>query len=192
MAFFDSISKKVSEASQSTIQKAKELSDVTKYNSMISEEEKKMNSIYLQIGKLYVSMYANHAGEEFAGLIVGITESEEKIAEYRKQIQIIKGIRRCEQCGAEVSKDALYCISCGAAMPKMENQENSDYIKCAGCGAMVRKGMKFCTTCGRSMELVAITENGNTENLKNLKVCTNCGIELTDDIAFCSECGTKV
>lgn len=194
MAFFDNISKKVSEAGQTTIQKAKELSDVTKYNSLISEEEKKMNNTYFQIGKLYVSMYSNQADEEFAGMIASIAESEGKIAEYRKQIENIKGIRRCGQCGAEVSRDAAYCISCGAAMSKLENTENVDYIRCAGCGSMVKKGMRFCTACGRTMELVSVTEHGQTEELKTRqvpKMCTNCGAELGDDMAFCSECGTK-
>ena len=40
MAFFDELSKKVTEASQKTIAKTKELADTSRLNSMISEEEK--------------------------------------------------------------------------------------------------------------------------------------------------------
>lgn len=195
MAFFNNISKMVSEAGQTTIQKAKELSDITKYSSMISEEEKKINNTYYQIGKLFVSLYSNEADGEFVGMIASIAEAEGKIVQYRKQIQDIKGIRRCENCGSEVAKDALYCNSCGAAMPKAETMGNSDYIKCAGCGSMVKKGMRFCTTCGRTIETVSvIPESGQTEELNNqklLKKCSNCGAELAEDMAFCSECGTK-
>ena len=196
MAFFDNISKKVTEAGQTTIQKAKELSDITKYNSMISEEEKIINNTYYQIGKLYVSMYSNEASGEFAGMIASIAEAEGKISEYRKQVQEIKGIRRCEKCGAEVPKEALFCNSCGTAMPKVEVAGNGDYIKCEGCGSMVKKGMRFCTTCGRTMESVSnVQEIGQTEDLKSqcsLKKCINCGTELTADLAFCPECGTKI
>lgn len=196
MAFFNNISKKVSEAGQTTIQKAKELSDITRYNSMISEEEKKVNNTYYQIGKLYVSMYANEASGEFVGMIANIAESEGKIAEYRKLIQEIKGIRRCTNCGSEVAKDALYCNSCGTAMPKPETTDNSEYIKCAGCGSMVKKGMRFCTTCGRTTGAVSMAQaNGQDEMVAEqvlTRNCANCGAELTADMAFCSECGTKV
>lgn len=195
MAFFDSIGKKVSEAGQTTIQKAKELSDITKYNSLISEEEKKIDNTYYQIGKLYVSMYSNEASEEFAGMLANIVEAENKIMEYRRKIQDIKGIRRCVNCGAEMSKDALYCNACGKAMPKTETMEESNYIKCVGCGSIVKKGMRFCTTCGRTIEMISVVpEDRQTDiyNEKQLpKKCSNCGAELAEDMVFCSECGAK-
>lgn len=195
MAFFDNIGKKVSEAGQTTIQKAKELSDITKYNSLISEEEKNINNTYYQIGKLYVSMHSNEASEEFTGMIANIVDAESKIMEYRKQIQDIKGICRCENCGAEVSKNAMYCNSCGNVLPKTESIEASDYVKCVGCGSMVKKGMRFCTTCGRKIEMLSISsENMQTDiwNEKQLqKKCSNCGAELAENMTFCSECGTK-
>lgn len=53
MAFFDKLSKTVTEVSQKTIAKAKELADTSRLNSMISEEEKVIANQYFQIGKLY-------------------------------------------------------------------------------------------------------------------------------------------
>ena len=52
MAFFDKLSKTVTEVSQKTIAKAKELADTSRLNSMISEEEKVIANQYFQIGKL--------------------------------------------------------------------------------------------------------------------------------------------
>ena len=57
MAFFDNLSKKVSEAGQKTIQKTKELADTSRLNAMIADEEKAINNAYYQIGKLYVSLH---------------------------------------------------------------------------------------------------------------------------------------
>lgn len=57
MAFFDKLSKTVTEVSQKTIAKAKELADTSRLNSMISEEEKVIANQYFQIGKLYVSVH---------------------------------------------------------------------------------------------------------------------------------------
>ena len=108
MSFFDDLGKKLSQAGQTAVQKTKEMADIAKLNSAISDEEKRIDDNYLQIGKLYVSLHdAEH-------------EAEGKIKGYRQQIKDIKGIVKCEKCGAEVSKDAAFCSACGAPMPKEE------------------------------------------------------------------------
>ena len=56
------------------MQKAKEMSDIAKLNSMISEEETKINNTYYQIGKLYVAMHSHDYEEEFAGMITTIAD----------------------------------------------------------------------------------------------------------------------
>lgn len=198
MAFFDEIGKKVSEAGQKTIQKTKELSDTTRLNAMISDEEKKINNNYFQIGKLYVLNYKDNYEESFAGMLSAINESELKISEYRKQIQNIKGVQHCVKCGAEVLRNAAFCSSCGAAMPKMQAMNTDNFIKCQNCGATVKKGMRFCTACGKPMEanpaVDADIENANETNTEEIqeKICKNCGAELEDDAVFCTECGTKL
>lgn len=45
MAFLDGIGKKISVTSQSMVQKAKDVADITGLKSQISEEEKKLISI---------------------------------------------------------------------------------------------------------------------------------------------------
>ncbi len=46
MAFWDNFSQKTSETTAKAMQKAKEISDIAKLNSMISEEETKTNLNY--------------------------------------------------------------------------------------------------------------------------------------------------
>ena len=53
MAFFDDLSKKLSQATQTTVQKAQEMAEVAKLNSMVNDEEKRIESAYSQIGKTY-------------------------------------------------------------------------------------------------------------------------------------------
>lgn len=198
MAFFNEIGKRVSEAGQKTIQKTKELSDTTRLNSMISDEEKRINNNYFQIGKLYVSLHQDDYEENFLGIISEINESKVKISEYRRQIQDIKGVQRCDKCGAEVSGDAVFCSSCGAVMPKIQVYNTEDFMKCKNCGAAVKKGMRFCTACGKPMEsnsiVTAIAEftNEAAATEKQEKTCPNCGSELEKDAAFCTECGTRL
>ena len=56
MSFFNDLGRKVSEVGQSAIKKTKELSDTNRLNSMILDEEKRINDSYFQIGKLYFQM----------------------------------------------------------------------------------------------------------------------------------------
>lgn len=195
MAFWDNLSQKASETTAKAMQKAKEMSDIAKFNSMISEEETKINNTYYQVGKLYVAMHSHNHEEEFAGMIATIEESEEKIWNYRQQIQDIKGVTRCAQCGAEVQASVAFCSSCGAPMPKVQPVNTDDTVRCESCGAMVKKGVRFCTSCGKPMTQMTVPETTSVpvvESEEQDRVCPNCSAKIETGVAFCTECGTKL
>ncbi|MDD6233376.1 MAG: zinc-ribbon domain-containing protein [Frisingicoccus sp.] len=200
MGFFDDLGKKVTDAGQKTVQKTKEMSEVARVNSLISQNENRINNIYYQIGKLYVNIHEFDYEEEFGGMISQVIELEQQISEFRKQIQEIKGIQFCEKCGAEVARGVAYCSSCGAVMPRPEKQEYyEDCVKCARCGSWVKKGMRFCTSCGQSMMKLNVAEiNNDMEESASYneefveRVCPRCGTKQTDDSAFCTECGARL
>lgn len=194
MAFFDKLSKTVTEASQKTIAKTKELADTSRLNSMISDAEKIITNQYFQIGRLYVSLHNEDYEEDFAGMIGTIAESEAKIRDYKKQIQDIKGVQRCEKCGTEVANGAAFCSSCGATMPKIQVTVATDVVKCENCGTEVKKGMRFCISCGKPMETISVAPGVKEEavEITQEKVCSNCGAKVEDGVAFCTECGTKL
>ena len=52
MAFFDDLGKKISSTSQNVKNKAKGFVDITGLKSQISDEEKKINKYYSNLGKL--------------------------------------------------------------------------------------------------------------------------------------------
>lgn len=200
MAFFDELGKKVSEAGQKTLQKTKELSDTARLNSMLSDEERRIDNYYFEIGKLYAFLHGNDYEEDFATMIQGIEDAKCKMQDLKKQIQEVKGVQTCEKCGAEVPKEAAFCSSCGGMMPKAQVEVPMDLMKCESCGAFVKSGMRFCTSCGKPLEVVEkladVEKEQQTlieeqEEVKE-KVCVNCGAKLTDDLVFCTECGTKI
>ena len=67
MAFFDDLSKKITDASTKTIQKGKDLTDVARLNSQISAEENRINTLYGMIGKQYMELHRKDAEDAFAG-----------------------------------------------------------------------------------------------------------------------------
>lgn len=163
VAFFDDFGKKISQASQSTLQKTRDMADVAKINMQISDEEKKINDIYLQIGKLYMELHASDSEEAFKAMVQTIADAQNRIKEFEVQIQEIKGVVRCEKCGAEVAREAAFCPACGMKMPEIVQEE------------------------AVQEEAAAQEEEPVVE-----KKCSNCGAVLGNDALFCSECGTKV
>lgn len=200
MAFLDDLGRKLSHAGQTAVQKTKDMTDIARLNGLVADEEKKVNNNYYQIGKLYVAMHQTDFEADFEGMIQAIRESEVKIREYKQQIQNIKGVVRCEKCGAEVASNVAFCSSCGSPMPKQEpaSSGNADQIRCAGCGAMLDKNMRFCTFCGKPTADITQTPGGSAPAEQQpaaqpaAKKCPNCGAEVADGFAFCTECGTKL
>lgn len=191
MAFFDDFSRKISKAGQSAIQKTKEMTDIAKINSAISNEERKLHNNYYQLGKLYAAKHTSDYEADFASAIAEIKEAEQKLASYQQQIQNIKGVVRCASCGAEVEDRMAFCSSCGAALPKKESAIAENSMRCENCGALLKNGMRFCTSCGKSIETAAQTIS-EAETTEVQKVCPNCRAEIEDHATFCTNCGNKL
>lgn len=155
MAFLDNISKKITDATASAAQKTRDIAEISKLNSAISEEEEKLNNAYIQIGKLYCANHANDFEDCYAVCVGIVKEAEKKIADMQASIREIKGIIACPKCGEYISLNVAFCSSCGNPTPKAEVE--SDISMCPSCGSGVPRGMRFCTTCGFRMPEVQQT-----------------------------------
>ena len=164
MGFFGNIGKTLSDAGQATLQKGKEMADTAKFNGMISDEEKKLSGYYEQIGRKYVELFGEPKEEAFVELIENIKVSNQKIEECRQEIKKIKGVIRCQSCGAELPQGTLFCSVCGTKIeqeqPQPQQPENGTF--CTKCGAPMQADSNFCTACGAKVEqnpMEAVQEN---------------------------------
>lgn len=107
------------------VQRTKEISDVARLNSMISDEERKIHDIYLNIGKMYKTKRDDDAEDEFKPQISAIVEVNSRTSSYRQQIQDIRGVIRCEKCGAKIACGVAFCSSCGSPAAKNRPVRNS-------------------------------------------------------------------
>lgn len=197
MALFDEIGKKISMTGQGAVNKGKALADVARLNAAVSEEEKKINNLYYQIGKLYVTLHPQDYESDFGVLVNSLVSSQERVSALKQQIQTIKGVTKCENCGAEVSNNIAFCSACGSPMPKKEMAIDENHIKCDGCGAVIDKNLRFCTSCGKPLVKPEHTnsdiniQQSQTSNVE-LKVCPSCGAEIRDNLKFCTACGSSI
>ena len=187
MALLDSLSRRAAEVSAKAIQRTRDFSDITRLNTQISEEEKKQSNLFYQLGKQYYAIHADNCEGEFKSLISSILDSKLKLERLKKQVQDLKGIQRCEKCGAEVEKGAAFCSSCGTPMPSQTIASAEDKVICGKCGAIVKKGLRFCTSCGN-----LITQPILEELPKFTLKCSNCGADIEPDSQFCAVCGANI
>lgn len=174
-SFFDDIGKAFSNAGQKT----KNMADAAKLNSTLSEEERKLTSIYAQIGQMYIQYHFEDYEEPFGPLIQSYVESRKRIDEMSKKIKELKNIISCPGCGADMSGDAAFCSICGYRMPPKAVPQGP--VKCMTCGASIAPGMNFCTTCGAPAP-------APVQPVVN--VCANCNAQLEPGSVFCVVCGT--
>lgn len=165
MAIFDSIGKKITETSQDAIQKTKELTEIAKINTCISEEEKNIEQSKKIIGELVYENFRTKTEEEIAeGIksdaiknweaitneICKCMSSEKNIQLLNEKIKKLKGIDKCPACGNEVPYDAAFCNHCGNKL-EIRNINSSDEKYCPECGTKILGDAVFCTNCGKKI-----------------------------------------
>lgn len=153
MAIFDTMKTKISAAGQSTVQKAKDLTEITKLHSAISGAEEQIRELYTDLGYEIYRAYCDEPLPEVADQIRQITDLHRKIEECRAQIDAINAVKTCPQCGARVAKEMSFCGSCGCRLSaeEMLHQEDEHAAFCDVCGTPIAEDTVFCTNCGNKL-----------------------------------------
>ena len=114
----------------------------------------------------------------------------------------LDGETECENCGARIPSDSIYCNKCAAKIPERDfstigyvAKPKSQLIEqnaCPQCGSPLPEGAVFCEKCGTkilsSSKVVAPISDNQTDN----NTCPQCGATLTDGAVFCEKCGIKL
>ena len=143
MAFLDGVKDKVAQASQSALQKTKELSELAKLNNAIVEAERKISELYGDIGYEIYRCHSQNSLPEIDTFITMITELHDTIEACQAQIKAINNAHLCTNCGAKISKDVTFCSTCGIKLTADEILDT-----CGSCGGVVAPESAFCTSCG--------------------------------------------
>ncbi len=90
MGFFNDLGKKVADVSQNALEQGKDMVEITKLKSSISDEERKIKKTYEAIGKYYYETFKDAPAEGFEEFVAQIKAAEAKIEEFNKQIEAVK------------------------------------------------------------------------------------------------------
>lgn len=169
MAFFDDISKKIEDLTQTAAKKSSEVLEFTKLTLNIHAEEENIRKLYNKIGILCYEIFEN--GLEDYSSVTEICEQvkvhKDKIKELKKEIDKAKNIKSCSNCGTELEETHMYCPKCGT---KVEFEEE---VK-------------------EEIEEDVISEEKEEEIVVEVIICPKCSTELKGEYEFCTNCGEKL
>ena len=113
--YVESAKEVLASAAKKVVEKSSEIYATTKLTYEISKLRDEINRSYKQLGEMF---YANYLGKETSSeeaealcrKIEGLKADIDKVA---VEIALVKGHNVCDNCGAEVTKESVYCAKCG-------------------------------------------------------------------------------
>lgn len=143
----DAIDKGVKSVSDSS----KKMAEKSKLKREISQNQAEINKFVNQLGQKCFELNKDDPSDEYAELIYGIKEKQERIKELDQEIKRIDERATCPKCGKVVEKGTKFCIECGENVEGLFNEPKTEQpvMKvCTKCGANLSEDQKFCEKCG--------------------------------------------
>lgn len=188
MELFDKIGNRISSAGQEVTTQTKNLTEVARLNSEISNNEKAITELYFAIGKaVYEENIENEECSVFT-YIAQISDLKSKNENIKNVVNELKGVVTCKNCGNKVSNKGAFCNYCGTPIERPVVQNRGGNV-CTKCGAAVEQGDGFCFKCGQKVE-IAVSSEADANVVEN--TCPSCAAVLLPGTKFCNKCGTRV
>ncbi len=120
MAFFDELSKALSDKGKEAAQKAKETAGVLQIKAQIASEKSKLKELYGAVGVLYYKKHRDEEDNEFQDLFREIGNVLANVAAMEEKVQEMDGSLVCPNCKNVMKKGSAFCSRCGAALTAEE------------------------------------------------------------------------
>ena len=143
MAIFDDVVVNAKTAASAVTKKAGEIYDLSKLRITLAGLRSDLNKQYQALGE---AVYCEVSGEEIEAIKTDIADIKQNIVDVEKILAASRNTVKCPQCGQKLNKNASFCYTCGAAIPK------EPAPKCAKCGSELVEGAAFCYKCGAKAE----------------------------------------
>lgn len=130
MDIMDKIGQTTSNTCKITVTKTSKMAQRAKLKMYINECKKQIEEDYKLIGK---KVYEKHVLEENIDIYKDLNEECKRIDELSKEIQnsiedilILKNMKKCPQCYAEIMIDYIFCPNCGKKQNKQVIEKAQD------------------------------------------------------------------
>ena len=169
--FFDGLGEAITKTARELGGRAETLYETQKMKNRISGEERQIQKIMAEIGKIIYRRYLDGTPLEDSQkmLCEQIDQRMQRIPAYKENLAGVKGRKICPSCGSSVDGDASFCPHCGAACPTRETEaEAGDVVDGTAEEVDPSEDSEEETSCGEG-EKASETETGADSAEKDLQ-----------------------
>ncbi len=114
----DKTGRSVGRAADATSKKASELASATRIRLLMFDLNTECDVLYKDIGKMVYDLHRGEevSSEEMDAKIAAVDEKQSKLAALRDELNGMKSVVICPQCGKQCSKEDSFCSSCGGTL----------------------------------------------------------------------------
>ena len=128
MAFFDDLSKTLSDKGKEAAHKAKAAAGVLQMKTQIASEKSKLKELYGAVGVLYYKKHRDDEDNEFADLFKEIGNVLTNVAVMEEKVQEMEGSLVCPNCKKVMKKGSAFCSKCGTSLKTEEELQKDQDI----------------------------------------------------------------
>lgn len=127
--FFENLKHKLSDFGEDVAAQTRSMTESAKLSARLSEEEKKLKTLYQKLGQAYYARTKLFPTPEDKEDFAAIAASLEEAKKLRREIAKTKGKIYCTSCGRSYPEGTRFCPNCGTALfeqePKPETEPQS-------------------------------------------------------------------
>lgn len=118
MDIFNKIGETLTTTGKDIAKKAKDIVDVNTIKANINEQKKAIRKAYERIGEAYYKEHENLREHDYEIEFEVIGEANAKLKELYEQLNTLRKVCVCPECGATLPDDSEYCNKCGVKLQK--------------------------------------------------------------------------
>lgn len=125
---FEQLGRKLMNLGQDAKSGVQKVGETYQVNNKLNDEKKALTKLYAAIGKHIYHLDTQTPPEGLEDEFAAVKATQENIRQLTEQLNRLKGIVICPQCGREASREEKFCAGCGTRLPEAE-QKTSDKMK---------------------------------------------------------------
>jgi len=153
--FFEKLGDSVTKGLETVNQKKNDFVETNKLNSDIRAAQNQRDEDIKKLGQLVYNFKKNPGSAEpdYDSIIADMDSLDKKIEELKSQINALKNVQACPNCGSMVESGNAFCPNCGSKMPVPAAPKMEAKKTCPNCGNENGPDDKFCQNCGTKLDV---------------------------------------
>ncbi len=196
MAFLDKLGAKISSGATAVSDSAKRMAETNKLNARINAALADVSKKYTEIGRaVKLRLMDGISDPEVVRLAGEIDALLAEVTQLKEQVNTLKGVKNCGNCGATINADVMFCPSCGARQEVKAQPQQPANTETANDAAAEMP----VASADDSVQPEAVATSAPVQPVIEEQpapaafvFCSQCGHKEAAGTKFCSECGSKI